>query len=179
MAEPLYVEFRAGNVVICVVESTGVVPKGLEDLGRQHCFDTFPEELDKILDQSHIVFGLIFVVRVVELLIPGGLAWNIRDRLQDVEIVNGPGIENINTEVEIAVLESLSAVVDRLPGFGIDLVNAFCQLCDILSVIVDSFEFAVALVCVPDVVTKAQDAFVAIVSVGMILIAQNEVSVVV
>ena len=31
-----------------MVESPDVVPEGLEDLGRQHCFDTFPEELDKI-----------------------------------------------------------------------------------------------------------------------------------
>ena len=95
-----------------MVESPDVVPEGIEDLGRQHCFDTFPEKLDKILNQSHIEFGLIFVVRVIEILIPGGLAGNIRDRLQDVEIVNGPGIENVHTEVEISVLERLSVVVD-------------------------------------------------------------------
>ena len=86
-----------------MIESPGVIPKGLEDLGRQHCFDTFPEELDKVLDQCHIVFSLIFVVRVGELPIPGRLAGNICDRLQDIEIVNGPGIENVYAKVEIII----------------------------------------------------------------------------
>ena len=49
------------------------------------------------------MFSLIFVVRVGELPIPGRLAGNICDRLQDIEIVNGPGIENVYAKVEIII----------------------------------------------------------------------------
>lgn len=66
------------------------VPESLEDSGRQHCFDTTPEELDKILDRCHIVFGLVFVVRAVKLFEPGVVARGIYDHLQGIEIVNGP-----------------------------------------------------------------------------------------
>ena len=55
------------------------------------------------MDQCHIVFSLIFVVRVGELPIPGRLTGDVRDRLQDVEIVNGPGIENVYAKVEIII----------------------------------------------------------------------------
>jgi hypothetical protein len=85
-----------------VAESPRIVPESLEDPGGQHCFDTAPEELDKILDQCHIVFGPVFVVRVVKLFEPGLIAGNICDRLQGIEIVNGPGIENVYAEVEAA-----------------------------------------------------------------------------
>ena len=60
-----------------MVESTGVVPKGFEDFWGQCCFDTLPKELDKTPDQSYIEFGLVFVIRVVQLLKPRGIAGDI------------------------------------------------------------------------------------------------------
>ena len=128
------------------------VPESLEDSGRQHCFDTAPEELDKILDPCHIVFGPVFVVRVVKLFEPGLITGNIYDRLQDIEIVNGPGIDNVYAEVEIAMPENFSAALYGFLGYGIGLINAFCQHSDILGVVGHSFKIAVALIGVPDVV---------------------------
>ena len=49
------------------------------------------------------MLSLVFVVMVVKFFEPGLIVGNICDRLQDVEIVNSPGIENVYAEVEIAM----------------------------------------------------------------------------
>ena len=64
-----------------MAESPGIVPESLEDSGGQHCFDTAPEELDKILDQCHTVLGLVFVVKVVKLFKSGAIAGKICNHL--------------------------------------------------------------------------------------------------
>ena len=57
-----------------------------------------------ILSKKNAIFLLRHYqyVRVVKLYRPGLIAGNNCDRLQSIEIINGPGIENVYVEVEAA-----------------------------------------------------------------------------
>jgi hypothetical protein len=161
-----------------LIERSGVILEYLEDLRRKYRSNTFPQKLDKILDQRFITFSTEFIVLKIDIIEPGRLERLLSDRLQQKKVVNSPGIQNINTEVQVTAFKEIALLRGGMFRLGRKTIDDLGQPGKIFRIIGDSFEPPVALECVAEIVAEPQNTLIAMRGLGIFLIAHVQIGVI-